>query len=153
MVGNTQKLTENVYFYVLLRTMVCFRTVDLSGTNTALLVARICCGTVVNCTVPTHTLFETSFLLAGVACEQEKHVKLQEQEKRNLEKEINTFKFEANKQRKLVASLEKDRERWSCIFLIIYIVNYPIEKEVVIVQWKIHLVVCMVALYPKNSYA
>ena len=105
--------------------MVCFRTVDLSGSNTALLVSHIRCGTVVNCTVPTHTLFETSFLLAGVACEQEKHVKLQEQEKRNLEKEINSFKFEANKQRKLVASLEKDRDRWGCIFLIIYIVNYP----------------------------
>jgi len=27
-------------------TMVCFRTVDLSGSNTALLVAHICCGTV-----------------------------------------------------------------------------------------------------------
>jgi len=109
-------------------TMVCFRTVDLNGTNTALLVAHIRCGTVVKCTVPNLTLFETSFLLAGVACEQEKHVKLQEQEKRNLEKEINSFKFEADKQRKLVASLEKDRDRWGSIFLIIYIVNYRIEK-------------------------
>jgi hypothetical protein len=63
-----------------------------------------------------------------VACEQEKHVKLQEQEKRNLEKEINSFKFEANKQRKLVASLDKERDRWGCIFLIVYIVNYLIEK-------------------------
>ena len=92
-------------------TMVCFRTVDLNVSNTALLVAHICCGIVVNCTVPNRTVFETLFLLAGAACEQEKHVKLQEQEKRNLEKEINSFKFEANKQRKLVASLEKDRDR------------------------------------------
>jgi hypothetical protein len=53
-----------------------------------------------------------------VACEQEKHAKLQEQEKRNLEKEINSFKFEANKQRKLVASLEKDRDRWVTCFLL-----------------------------------
>jgi hypothetical protein len=83
----------------------------------ALLVAHICCVSVVNCTVPIHTLFETLLLLAGVACEQEKHVKLQEQEKRNLEKEISSFMYEANKQRKLVASLEKDRDRWGYIFL------------------------------------
>jgi len=103
--------------------------------------------------MPTQTLFEASFLLAGVACEQEKHAKLQEQEKRNLKKEINSFKFEANKQRKLVASLQKGRDRWGYMFLIIYIVNYPIEKQMVSLQWKIHLVVCMVALYPKYSYA
>jgi len=108
-------------------TMVCFRTVDLNGSNMALFVAHIFCGLVVNCTLPTHTLFETSFLLAGAACEQEKHAKLQEQEKRSLEKEINSFKIEANKQRKLVASLEKDRDRWGYMFLIIYIVNYPTE--------------------------
>lgn len=134
-------------------TMVCFRTVDLNGSNTALLVAHIYCGTVINCTMPTYTLFETSFLPAGAACEQEKQSKLQEQEKRNLEKEINCFKFEANKQRKLVAILEKDRDRWGYVFIIIYIVNYPIEKQMISVQWKIHLMVCMVALYPKNSCA
>ena len=125
----------------------------LNGGNTSLIVAHICCGTVVICKMQTHTLFETLFLLAGVACEQEKYVKLQEQEKRNLEKEINSFKFEVNKQRKLVASLEKDRGRWGYIFLIIYIVNYPIEKQLISLQWKIHLVVCMVALYHKSFYA
>jgi hypothetical protein len=93
-------------------TMVSFGTVDLNSSNTSLLVAHICCGTVISCTVPTHTLFETTFILAGAAYEQEKYVKMQEQEKRNLEKEINSFKFEANKQRKLVACLEKDRDRW-----------------------------------------
>jgi hypothetical protein len=74
--------------------------------------------------MPTHTLFETLFLPAGAAFEQEKHAKLQEQEKRNLEKEINSFKFEANKQRKLVASLEKDRDRWGYMFLHTYIHTY-----------------------------
>jgi hypothetical protein len=50
-------------------------------------------------------------------------VKLQEQEKRNLEQEINSLKFEANKQRRLVASLQTERDRWGYMFLIIYILK------------------------------
>jgi hypothetical protein len=129
--------------------LICLRTVDFNGSNISPLIAHVCCGTVISCTVPTHTLFETKFILTGAACEQEKYVKMQEQEKRNLEKEINSFKFEANKQRKFVASLEKDRDRWGYRFLIIHILNYPFEKYIVSVQWKIHLLVCTAALYPK----
>lgn len=65
-------------------------------------------------------LYEVSFLLPGAADEQQKLFKVQEQARRNLEQDIDYFNLEANKQRKIIASLEKERDRWGYIFLIIY---------------------------------
>jgi hypothetical protein len=48
-------------------------------------------------------------------------MKLQEQEKRNLQQEIYNFTSEANKQRKTVASLEEERDKYGYNILIIYI--------------------------------
>ncbi|XP_033609267.1 cilia- and flagella-associated protein 58 [Cryptotermes secundus] len=49
---------------------------------------------------------------AGAAYEQQEKIKLQEQVKRNLEQGIDNFKSEVNKQRKIVASLEEERDRY-----------------------------------------
>jgi len=38
-------------------------------------------------------------------------MKLQEQERKNMEQEIDNFNSEANKQLKIIASLEKERDR------------------------------------------
>jgi len=37
-----------------------------------------------------------------------------------MEQEIDNFNSEANKQLKIIASLEKERDRWGYIFLLIY---------------------------------
>jgi septal ring factor EnvC (AmiA/AmiB activator) len=61
--------------------------------------------------VLTYTLYWALFLLTGAAYEQQKLMKLQEQERKNMEQEIDNFNSEVNKQSKIIASLEKERDR------------------------------------------
>ncbi|KAJ4450717.1 hypothetical protein ANN_02147 [Periplaneta americana] len=49
---------------------------------------------------------------AGAALEQQKLMKLQDQARKNLEQEIDTFQFETGKQQKTISNLEKERDRY-----------------------------------------
>jgi hypothetical protein len=60
-------------------------------------------------------------MFPGASHEQQEKIKLHEQVKRNLEQEVYNLKSEANKQRKIFAGLEEERDRWGYISLIIFI--------------------------------
>ncbi|KAK9886136.1 hypothetical protein WA026_014923 [Henosepilachna vigintioctopunctata] len=49
----------------------------------------------------------------GIAQEQQKVIKIQEQQKRKLEGELDIFYLETNKQKKLIARLEREKERFA----------------------------------------
>jgi hypothetical protein len=76
----------------------------------------------------TYTYSEASFLLPGGPNAQKKLLKQQEQMTRDLQKEIENLKLEANKHRKMIESLERERDRWGYIFLIIYNVIFSFQK-------------------------
>lgn len=79
----------------------------------------------------TYTYYEVSFLLPGGTFEQQKVLKEQEEIRRGLEKEIDNLNLETNKQRKMIDSLEKERDRWGYILLIIYNIIFSLKKLVV----------------------
>jgi hypothetical protein len=69
----------------------------------------------------TCTYYEASFLLSGAAYKQQNLLKEQKQIRRHLEQEIDNFNLEVNKQRKMIESLEKERDRWVTFFLLFII--------------------------------